>query len=372
VVVPIRAVPYVRDIKRLFLGAGSIRSAAFRQEVLCAEERARNQPAIFLPGQIERVTGATLLSTNSSYTKEIEITSTKEIEIAAATSETGTHAPTIAYHIKDAVLFDGSIYHGHLKHLIADKSLFNAPNSKPRHLKTAGLASSRLGNTFFGHWLADDCIQYLLAEENGPPLCLRRPTYRDHQQQYESYFDQDWTPIDRAWIDHLIVYQDFAQNSLKRARYRILRERLRARVPCGGHSSLVYIKRGESGARRTVTNEEEIIDCLTKYGFIVIDVESDGLESMLSILAGARVVISTEGSHAAHCTFSVPESSGLIVLQPPDRFLSFHRGWSACVGVRYGFVVGILGEGGYYFSPTEILRTLDLMLRSIEIEPAAG
>lgn len=358
-VVPIRAVPYLRDIKRLFLGAGSLQSAAFRQEVLCPGERARNQPAIFLPGQIDRVTGATFEST-------------KEMEIAASTSETATHAPTIAYHIKDAVLFDGSIYHGHLKHRVADKALFNAPNSKPRHLKTAGLASSLYGNRYFGHWLADDCIQYLLAEENGPPLCLRRPTYRDHQQQYESYFNQDWTPIDRAWIDHLIVYQDFAQNSLKRARYRILRERLRARVPRGGHPSLVYVRRGGSGAHRIVTNEEKIIDCLTKYGFIVIDVESDSLEHMLSVLAGARVVISMEGSHGAHCIFSVPESSGLIVLQPPDRFLSWHRGWSGCVGVRFGFVVGNLGEGGYYFSPTEILRTLDLMLRSIEIEPAAG
>jgi hypothetical protein len=49
---------------------------------------------------------------------------TKEAEIAQAISTTATHVPTVAYHIKDAVLFDGSIYAGRFRHSIADKSLF--------------------------------------------------------------------------------------------------------------------------------------------------------------------------------------------------------------------------------------------------------
>lgn len=359
-VIPIRLAPYVRDIRRLFLGRGSVQSAAYRQEVLCAEEKTTNRPAIFLPGQLDRITGTS-------------IHSTKEGEIAAATSQTATHAPTIAYHIKNAVLFDGSIYCGRFKYFVADRSLFSSRTSEPRHLKTVGLASSALGNKYFFHWLSDDCIAYLLAMKHGQPLCLRRPVYREgHQPKYEAYFDQEWTPTDRAWIDNLIVYQDFAQNSLKRTRYRTLRERVGAQISCAGRRSLVYLRRGALGAPRVIQNEGEIIDVLVRYGFVVVDIELDSLEHLLGVLASAKVVVSIEGSNIAHCLFSVPENSGLIVLQPPDRFETAHLGWSQCLGMRFGFVVGVLGERGYRFSSSEILCTVDLMLRSIELEPAAG
>ena len=352
---PIRATPVTRGIKRLFWGRGILESVAYRQEILCPEEGAIRRPAIFLPGQLERVTGT------GSY-------STKEGQIAAATSPTATHASTIAYHIKNAVLFDGSIYAGRLKHFVADKSLFNSPTSGPRHIKTVGLASSFMGTRFFAHWLIDDCIQYLLAEESGQPLCLRGPTYREgHQQKYQNYFDQDWTPVDRAWIDHLIVYQDFAQNSLKGARYRLLRERVRARFPSGGSRLLVYLRRGTTGVRRVIQDENEIIDVLTQRGFVVVDIERDSLEHLLDILASAKIVISIEGSHAGHCAFSVPENSAFLVLQPPDRFSGWHRGWMDSVGVRFGFVVGALGDRGYCFDCSEILRTLDLMLKSLDV-----
>ena len=58
---------------------------------------------------------------------------------------------------------------------------------------------------------------------------------------------------------------------------------------------------------------------------IVVNIKSDSLEHLLATLATAKVVVSVEGSHATHCAYSVPENSGLIVLQPPDRFLSFHQ-----------------------------------------------
>jgi hypothetical protein len=109
---------------------------------------------------------------------------------------------------------------------------------------------------------------------------------------------------------------------------------------------------------------------LENLGFVVADIETDSLDQVLGLLAKAKVVISLEGSHATHCTFTVPENSGLILLQPPDRFLGFHRGWTTSAGVRFGFLVGTLTEDGYHFSISEILRTLDLMLKEIALPPA--
>src|SRR5262249_10362059 len=148
---------------------------------------------------------------------------------------------------------------------------------------------------FFGHWLLDDCTKYLLAEEIGNPLCLRMPPY-GHLQQYESYFGQDWRPTDRAYIDHLVIFQDFAQNSFKRKRYKILRDRLQAHFTRSAPQNLVYLKRGTTGVRRIIQNEDEIIDGLLKRGFLVLDIATHRLEHIIERLSNAKIVVSLEGS----------------------------------------------------------------------------
>ena len=92
------------------------------------------------------------------------------------------------------------------------------------------------------------------------------------------------------------------------------------------------------------------------------------LNKIIETLRNAKIVVSMECGHIAHCVFSCPERSGLIVLQPPDRFSAVHRGWSECLGIRFGFVVGCSGNAGYYFSVSEILRTIALMLKQIETD----
>ena len=364
VVVPIQTIPYINYARRRLFGEVPLKTAAYRQEVLCSEEIVKIRPAIFLPGQIDRVTG-----TNPG--------ASLDSELLTATSETWKPLPTIKYHIKDVVLVDGSIYKGRFKSFIASRSFFKSPSAQaePQRLKSVGLASSHLASRYFGHWLVDDCVQYRLAEQVGAPLCLRGPVYPDHQQKYQTSLGQDWTPTDRAWIDDLIVYQDYhwgtAQDRLRQALFRSLRDRARARHPSSEGHALVYLKRGATGMRRVIQNEEELLAVLKKHGFIVVDFESESLEQVLEKLACAKIVVSLEGSHAAHCVYATPENSGLIILQPPDRFLSFHRGWTTSAGVWFGFVVGALSEGGYRFSSSEILSTVDLMLKHKENVSAA-
>jgi hypothetical protein len=356
---PIRFVPYANYVRRRLFGNIPLRMAAYRQEVLCGEETINARPAILVSGQLERVIDTDDGTTIGS-------------EILAATSSVLRPAPTIAYHIKDAIVADGSVYQGRFKAFVAARSFFKDSTSprKAHHIKVAGLASSQLAGRFFGHWLVDDCVQYLLAEKHGKPLCFRGPVYSEHRSTYESYLAQDWTPTDRAWIDDLVVYQDFYwgihQNSLRRAMTRSLRDRVRTHLPSCCNQSLVYLRRGTTGKLRTIQNEEELTDSLEKSGFVIVDFESVSLEKLLAILANAKIVVSLEGSHVTHCAFSVPENSGLILLQPADRFLGFHRGWTEAANVWFGFVVGAFAETGYFFSSNEIMRTVDLMIRNME------
>ena len=355
---PIQASPYLRLFKRLFLGQGSLQAISYKQEIIFPEEKATLRPPLFLSGQLDRVEAPKL--TDSRFV------TTKESEIAAMTSTMIVHPPTIAYHIKDAVLFNGAIYVGNFKHPIAEKSLFDSNTHRPYRIKACALASTYLGTKYFGHWLADDCTKYMLASEFGNPLCLRMPASTfGHRQEYQTYFAQDWTSTDRARIDHLVVFQDFSQNSLKRKRYKFLRDRIKAHFPQSGHDTYVYLRRGKTGVVRTIQNEDEIIDALVKRGFLVVDITSDSLDFIIESLLNAKIVVSLEGSHLAHWIYTSPEPGGLLVLQPPDRFLALQRAYAECLGIRYGFVVGENTEAGYYFSTSDILRTVDLLLENI-------
>ena len=342
---PLKLSPNIRNIKRLFLGPGALQSTAREVEVLCPEELGAFSPSIYLAGQLDKVTGAA---------RGTDLA----VQLSPLTNRDIVHAPTIAYHIDNAVLLNGSVYSGSMRHFLYPSS------SKPEaaasiHMKKAALASTMLGVEYFGHWLKDDCTQYLLAEEHSafsvPPLYT--PT---HQSLYESYFSQRWTPVAQARIDHLIVYQDFSQNSLKRRRYQVLTSRLRAHL-APKSPALVYLKRGTTGVARLVANEVEIVEALVKTGFVVVDITADSLETIITSLMDAKIVVTMEGSHFWHCWFSPENRSGVITLQPPDRFTSIAKGWLDAVSARFGLVVGDKREGASWFSISDILKTVDLM-----------
>lgn len=345
---PISAVSYMTLARQIFSGSGSLPSVAFRQDILHPRVREGLRPAVFLPGQIERVTGS------------LPHFNLKEV-IDSVHATTITLCPTIAYHLKDAVLMDGSVYAGEYRHLITNRSPFHVGSRKVSHLDSCALVSSYMGNMYFGHWLRDDCLQYLLAEGMAPPLCVGRPAY-PHQRAYQTYFAQDWTPTDCARIRHLIIFQDFAQNSLKRKRCQVLRERLKTQFRDPPDHPYVYLRRGRTGAQRHVANESEIFNSLAAHGFHIVDVDIEDPASIIEPLMKAKVVVSMEGSHMAHCVFASPEDCCLLVLQPPDRFSMNHRAWSASLGMTFGFVVGTREAAGYCFAVSEILQTVDKML----------
>ena len=348
--IPLEAVPYIRLAKRVLLGPGSLAHAAHYHDILHPEVTAANRDTIFLPGQLDRVTGT---STETTLQREIE----------SVTSSTAVHAATIAFHVKNATLVDGSIYAGRYRHMLRENRPFDVKAKTCHHLKKAALVSSYYGIRYFAHWLSDDCSLYPLAKEFGTPLCLR--TCYPHQEKYQDYFGMDCAAIDRAHIDHLVIFQDFAQNSLKRTRYETLRAQIQSHFPRTRRDLLVYLKRGQTGFPRLIQNEGEILEELVNRGFVVVDVGSDPLESILGTLVNAHLVISMEGSHIAHCNFAIPSGAGILTLQPSDRFIGVDRGRCECLGIRFGFVVGMRRDSGYYFSCSEILRTTELILSAL-------
>ena len=80
---PIQFIPYVNYLRRRLFGNVPLATAAHRKETLCAAEIIEAKPAIFLPGQLDRITGA-------------DIGTSIELELSAATSQILRAAPTIS------------------------------------------------------------------------------------------------------------------------------------------------------------------------------------------------------------------------------------------------------------------------------------
>src|SRR5688572_2465064 len=112
--IPIQAFVHLRNFRRIFQGRGLLETVAHRQEIIWPEETLTVHPAIFLPGQLDRVTGQ---ASGSDKAKEM----------AAATTTRFTHGAAIAFHLKNATLYDGSFYVRQWRHPISGPDLFDKP-----------------------------------------------------------------------------------------------------------------------------------------------------------------------------------------------------------------------------------------------------
>lgn len=160
--------------------------------MLCPSEEVDLGTAIFLDGQIERITG-TAFETDV----DVQIDSVKRRHVS--------HAPTLAYHFRDAIVYDGLVYSKRMRKFIGEQSV--ASNRKTFNLSHRGGMQWRI-QAFRA--LDHRRLHDLSAREGiwQASLSLDEFPARPHKGLYAQYFDQDRSPIDRARVDHLVVLQD--------------------------------------------------------------------------------------------------------------------------------------------------------------------
>jgi hypothetical protein len=335
-----------RNILRTLKGPGSLEESSVAQEMICPVERVLHPQPICIPDQLDRVTGT-------------PTTSTLAAEMGALTSVETVHDATIAYHFNNATIVDGSIYSENFRYFISDEQ----SHTLHRDLKCASLVSSMVSQTYFGHWLADGCVQYLLPAQQR--INVGSIKYPD-AAAYAEIFGQDWSSIvvDDATVSELIITADYAQNSSKRKRYEILHSKIVETFGKKEKTSLVYLRRGSAGTARLIENEDDLIEALVRRGFEILEVDA-GVERISASLLSAKLLVSIEGSHCAHAAISMQPGSGIVVLEPPERFTICHKGWADCRSIRFGFVVGFARSAGSFFPIADVLRTIDLMLDAV-------
>ena len=306
-------------------------------------------PAVFLPGQLDRMRG-------------VAFGTVAEIVQSLRGAFDSHEAETLGFSLREADLVDGVIYAARGIRNLRQRRRRLPAYVRPTEIATGALYESWVGNRWFGNWLSDDCLTYALAADHGAPVTTA-PSPDGHGPSYEAKLGLRPRRITTAHFRELIFFRDQSHNAGKVARAGRLRQRLmHGRSPAGSHAG-VFLLRGESGERRLLANERAIADTLARrHGFTVVDPQACSVDQIVDVCAGARVVIGVEGSHLVHALMIMPRDAVLLVIQPPDRVVSVLKMITDREGQTFAFVVGEGSSRAFAASVDEIDRTLDMVV----------
>lgn len=340
-------------LRRVLRRSPSLAEISTRSWTLCEAEQAIAPAALYIPESLERVFG-------------VMSDTTMESELRRIRGGRVEHAATIVHTVDRCRLIRGSLYAGAWKHPLLERPR-SASQPDEWRAKTGALACSLYGNIYFGHWLRYDLTLTLAAESLDEPVIAARPAYR-HEPGYRRLFDLERRTCAEAVFDRLLVLVDIGQNSFKRRRYQELRARLRSRHG-EGRPGMIYLRRGTLGGReqRRLLNGPEIERFLTAQGARIVDPDNMSADEIVREMLGAKLVFSTEGSHIAHAIYAMAEDGVLFTLQPPGRFNNVYKDFTDCFGMRYAFVTGQQGEGGFTVPTDDIARTLDHVAKQVTL-----
>ncbi|SDX72356.1 Protein of unknown function [Ruegeria halocynthiae] len=304
-------------------------------------------PAVFLPGQLERI-------------EDTEFAPVDAV-IRSFRGDFVVHeSPTYAHRFRDVDLVDGVIYSKQGRHHLRARQSRSISYNKPTEAMSGVMYESWIGNRWFGSWLREDCLTYLLTEPFGQPVTTASEP-SGHVPRYESLLGMAPKRITNVHFDELILFEDLPNNSGKADRARDARKRLLAGKtiePLPG----VFILRGQSGDARVLENERQIAEKLSDtYGFHILDPASASVDQIALICGQANIIAGVEGSHLAHGLVMMPPHATLFVIQPPSRTVAVLKVVTDRQDQRYAFVVGEGTQHKFRVDWEDIRRTLDLL-----------
>ncbi len=320
---------------RLFGKPLNLECIAKDATVLCEQEEQDVSPAVYLPAHLQRITGTTVNCILSVTMERMHETHS-------------IHAPTLMYPLGRVTLFSGGLWTHNNQFLT--RSINEKDNFEIVNLQQAVLTDADIGLTYFGHWMREVVPASLVGTTEIPSLSLRRPHY-SHAAQYAQFFELQTIYANKGTVDNLYLLSDFSQNTYKLKRYLTLRDNLKDSLnPQDIVHKGVFIARGETGSKRALINENEVIAHLEKMGFDVIYPEKMTSEAIIRKLWNAKIVITVEGSAHNHAIYSMARMGCLLSLQPPSRFGIIIKNACDCLGIGWGFYVCAAshdGEGFY-------------------------
>lgn len=340
--------PITHRIRKRLLSTPSIAEKAIEIMEICPVETGEKPAALYLQGQLEKVRSV------QEETNEFQ----ERSRIVAGTIK---HEATIAYNIKQAAIINGVVYCDGAR----VQKVYERENLLPHHLKqhigNIAIASSVIGNRYFGHFIAEDACTGMMAKDFSQVAWVQTEQPRsDHALRYLDIYQLPYREIRTAYLDNAWLFQDFAMNSHKRKRMAIMRQKIR-QLPGKNNNHKVFFRRRGSGVHRGFVNEQDIEETLAKQGFTIIDVTCESADSIIEKTKDAAIVMGVEGSALMHGILSMSPEGALICIQPPYRFNNVLKDHTDAIGLHYGFVVGEGTKDSFTVDERELLQTVDFI-----------
>ncbi|VVM38744.1 hypothetical protein PS623_00161 [Pseudomonas fluorescens] len=333
--------------------ARSLQSLAVKSWDIAPGERTITPPAIYLPDQMQRVTGW-----EARFFPYVHPGPTMAGGIQVE------HGPTRGYLLKDVWLIDGVLYKDNASLWLSAKPRTLPGIAVEHEIERAAIYCTQNGNSWFGTWLMEDCVTYALACDEGVPVTTapsaRLPLFTQ-APPYEAWLGMNPLRLHTAFFRELVLFDDQSHNRSRHARYRAMGDKLLSHVSHAPHPG-VFLLRGGAGELRLLRNELAIAEHLrTQYGFRVIDPLRNDVPTIVAACAGARIVAGVEGSQLVHGVNVLREGGTILTLQPPNRFVSYYKYLADRDGQHFAFVVGQPEGDGFIIDRDELDRTLDLL-----------
>ncbi|NER04122.1 MAG: tetratricopeptide repeat protein, partial [Okeania sp. SIO3C4] len=106
----------------------------------------------------------------------------------------------------------------------------------------------------------------------------------------------------------------------------------------------IYVSRNKAKYRRVI-NEAKLIDLLSQYGFVTIELETLSVVEQVALFANAKVIVSPHGSGLTNIMFCTPETT-VIELVSPNYIKHYYWAIAQQLGLKYYYLVG--EEFSYY------------------------
>ncbi len=173
------------------------------------------------------------------------------------------------------------------------------------------------------HWLTDTLTRLYLAKDflrQATLIIPERFSFSYHKYTLEKFgITKVWQTNDKKIIFAKRVvmpaHTSPAENpALLRAAIEFL-TRDKKISPCK-YGVRIYISRRNASVRK-ILNETELINCITLYGFTILNIEEFNFEDQVNILSQAKFLVSIHGAGLTNLMF-MPSGSSILELRKKD------------------------------------------------------
>lgn len=342
--------PLASRVYRRIVGYCELDTIADRVVRVSDVERFPLPEAIFLPGQLDRITGTH--SGEASVAQEVQMTLDPEL----------SNIESVAFLVRHAVVGRGrvSTWTGYrdLSMRGTGRGIMRVDDS----VDEAALCSTWQGNDYFAHFLFDDAAIHPLAARFAPPFFSGARGQRTaHGRDYLALFGMEHVERENLRVGQLWMFRDFALGPDKRERLRRMAARVREATVAPAPKAGAFIRRGTSGQIRRLENAAEVEAWCEAQGFAIVDPERQSVAEICAALKDVPLVIGVEGSQLVHALFTMARGGTLICIQPADRYNVIFRQLCGAMDLNWGFVVAGGTVAGFRLDINELSATVDLV-----------